>query len=83
MVETLEKEVATYISFNDLSNSFVVGTNLGFWIYTIEPVFSIIKNRRIAGGVKLVQMFGLSNLLIFVPAGDDHTSYIVYLWCEK
>jgi hypothetical protein len=39
MVETPEKEEVTYISFNDLSNSFAVGTNLGFWIYTIEPVF--------------------------------------------
>ena len=28
-------------------------------------------------------MVGASNLLFFVPAGVDHTSHLVNMWCEK
>ena len=80
-----DKEEVLHISFNNMTNFFTVGTNHGFWIYTMEPSFTRIQKRRIPGGIKLVQMIGESNLLLLVNTGvsADHPSDQINVWCEK
>lgn len=55
----------TYISFNQTEKYACFGTNIGFYIYSLNP-FKKILSRKIDSGVSIVKMLYESNIIIFV-----------------
>ena len=55
----------TYISFNQTEKYVCFGTNIGFYIYSLNP-FKKILSRKTDSGVSIVKMLYESNIIIFV-----------------
>lgn len=76
MVDITDREQILHISLNQDRNSFALGTTQAFWIYCLDP--SIIRHvkRPFKGGVKLVQMVGISSFMLLVATGvnPEHPS---------
>jgi len=54
----VEQEVVNCCAFSTGGDSLTIGTQKGFRIYQIQPVFQLINITDIVGGVKLVQSLG-------------------------
>ena len=52
----------TYISFNQTEKYVCFGTNIGFYIYSLNP-FKKILSRKIDSGVSIVKMLYESNII--------------------
>lgn len=80
----IEKEVVNSITFNQDKNCFAIATNKGFWIYSINPTTQQIR-RDIKGGLSVVQMIGMSNILLMIPTGDDpaYRNFNLIIWDDK
>ena len=59
----------TYISFNQTEKYACFGTDIGFYIYSLNP-FRKILSRKIDSGVSIVKMLYESNIIIFVGKED-------------
>jgi hypothetical protein len=68
-----EREEVFSISFNQNLETFAVGTNQGFWIYSLVP--ELIKKIRheVKGGIQTVQMVGFTNIVLLVATGENPT----------
>ncbi len=80
-----DKEEVLHISFSNNRITLAVGTNLGFWICTTKRWNIKLIERRIPGGIKLVQMIGASNLILIVYTGNnaDYPSDKINIWCDR
>ena len=59
-----------YYDYNSRKSCIVCGTTMGFYIYTIDDSKNTI-NTIIMGGVKLIQLYKMTNILFFVGSGNN------------
>ena len=69
-IEEKENENILYISFNQESSCFCVGTETGFRIYNSYPLKLSCK-RKMDGGIGIIEMFSRSNILALVGGGSN------------
>ena len=68
--EEIEDENILYISFNQESSCFCIGTETGFRIYNSYPLKLSCK-RKMDGGIGIIEMFSRSNILALVGGGSN------------
>lgn len=68
-----------------MNSCFALGTSQAFWIYALDPAFKREVKRPFKGGIKIVQMVGISSLVLLVATGDnpEYPSDQVLIWDEK
>ena len=76
-------ESRIYVSFNHNHTYCCFGTNIGFYIYEINP-FKKMISRKIEGGVSLIKMLHESNIIIFVGNNSGlYPNNKLIIWDEE
>lgn len=65
-----DSEIVYKVSFNQDSTCLACATSAGFSLFTTEP-FRLLVKRKIAGGVREIEMLYRTNILGFVGTGLD------------
>ena len=80
-----DKEVVYSVSFNQNQDQFAVATNKGFQVYSMSSELIRCIKREFKGGLSVVQMLGMSNILLLVATGEnpDYPSTNVMIWDDK
>ena len=68
--EEIEDENILYISFNQESSCFCVGTETGFRIYNSYP-YKLSCKRKMDGGIGIIEMLCRANILALVGGGSN------------
>ena len=69
MTNLIIKEQMLYVSFNQDSTCFTIGTQKGFNIYSSYPLNDVYE-RDLDGGIGIVEMLYKSNILALVGGGN-------------
>jgi len=84
------KTIITYIGFNQTNTLFAVGTNMGFNVFSTNPVKARTSNKfqsegTAAGGVGWVEMLFSSNIFALVGGGPNpaFSTDQVILWDDQ
>ena len=80
-----DREVVYSVSFNQNQDQFAVATNKGFQVYSMSSELIRCIKREFKGGLSVVQMLGMSNILLLVATGEnpDYPSTNVMIWDDK